>query len=161
MILKKGESIVEADEAMKAAQHEGRAKYAPFPLSMICLKKGSKLRFWRVDRGVLILQYSVETNLIEDIDYDLSDTYEHASSVKFTFKVESFDSENGLMRIQTNSPLEAYQLTDDEKKAYMERVMRRIKEMEAEQGTDEPATRSKSELEGSQKPQPESEGRSR
>ena len=62
----------------------------------------------------------------------LSDTYEHASNVNFRFKVESFDSESGLMRIQTNSPLKAYQLTEEDMKANLDRVTRRIKEMEEE-----------------------------
>jgi len=132
MILKEGESIENADKAMERAKHEGKNRYSPIGLSMICLKRGSELRFWRVDRGVLIVQYSKVSKLIETIDYDLSDTYSNAASVQFRFSVKTFDTESELMQIQTNSPTEAFQPSEQQSKAKMERIESRLKEMEKE-----------------------------
>jgi len=141
MILKEGESIEDADKAMKSAKHEGRNRHSPIELSMICLKKGSELRFWRVDRGVLIVQYAKVSNLIEAIDYDLSDTYSHAASVQFRFRVKTFDTESELMQVQTNSPTEAFQPSEQETNAKVERIESRLKEMEKEYEAEQSAPR--------------------
>lgn len=65
MILTKGASMELAEEAMKHAKHAGKIKFRPTELAMITLKKNSDFRCWRVDQGVLIVQYATDTKKLK------------------------------------------------------------------------------------------------
>ena len=71
MILKKDESIDKAAKALNMEMHQGVQRYKETGYPMITLKKGSELRFWKVDLGLLVLQYSKDSGIIEDLEFNL------------------------------------------------------------------------------------------
>ena len=100
-------------------------------------ERTDRFAFWSVDEGILIVLYSLESKRVLSVSYWLRDERPKATSKTFQMRVTSFDTESGAMVVQTHP-------TKREK-----------------DGAGQPATRPESKSEGIDKPQPESEGRSR
>jgi len=132
MILKPGVSMDAATRALEQEKHEGAPKYKETGLQMVCFKKGSAVRYWTVDEGTLIIQYTEETKLIENIEFYLSGPGPRDGRVSFRLDVLSFDTGSGLMQVRTRSPKEAFQPTEEEIKANREEFKRRLDEITEE-----------------------------
>jgi hypothetical protein len=137
MILKKGESIDKAAKALNKEMHQEDQKYKETEYPMISLKKGSDLRFWKVDVGLLVLQYSKDAGIVEDLEYNLYGPGPRAQQVTFRFTVISFDTVTGQMVLETHSPKESFQMSEEEQRIWSDRAIKRLKEIEQEKDAEQ------------------------
>jgi len=145
MELKVGVSIDDAVKAMQAEKHEGAPKYVQTELAIGSYKKDTDLQFWTVGEGVLLLQFSKQSRLIEDVEFHLYGPGDRSNRVEFEFAVESYDTKNETMVVKLRSPKEAFRLNAEQVKAWKDKRMKLLKDLEnemeeAEQGADQPAT---------------------
>ena len=125
-----GTDIAQTTSAMK------EAGYSSTGLDMGSADRDTQLAFWSVEEGVLIVGYSLKTKKVIGVSYWLSDERPKATRKTFDMEVKSFDTETGVMTVQTKQP------------------------KREQGGADRPATAPVSKSEGSKKPKPESEERS-
>lgn len=137
MILKKGESIDKAAKALNLEKHQDGQKFKETDYPMISLKKGSDLRFWKVDLGILVLQYSKDAKVIEDLEFNLYGPGQRAQQVTFRFTVISFDTVTGQMVLETHSPKETFQMSEEEQRIWKDRAIKRLKEIEQEKDAEQ------------------------
>ena len=137
MILKKDESIDKAAKALNMEMHQGVQRYKETGYPMITLKKGSELRFWKVDLGLLVLQYSKDSGIIEDLEFNLYGPGQRAQQVTFRFTVISFDTVTGQMVLETHSPKETFQMSEEEQRIWNDRAIDRLKEIEQEKDAEQ------------------------
>lgn len=95
------EGGVEFDKVSEAMTEAG---YIETGLDMEPRDQKSKLAFWAVDEGVLIVIYSTETKKVIGVIYWLSDERDKATRQTFEMKVKSFDTDSGVMVVQTKLP---------------------------------------------------------
>ena len=100
-ILAEGLNIETAIKEMSAAG------YKETRLDMESIDQENRIKFWGVAKGVLIATYSTKTKEVICLSYWLTDERPKAFRKEFDFSVVSFDTETGLMKIQTRkSPKE-------------------------------------------------------
>ncbi len=126
-----GISFNEAKEAMR------KAGYKETMLAMEAIDRNNRLTMWTVGEGVLIVTYSIKTKKVVGISYWLSDERPKATRKTFDIEVKSFDTDKGIMMVQTKKPTRE------------------------QGGADQPATAPELKVEGKEKTKPESEGRSK
>lgn len=95
-VLKNGHSIQDAINAMNAAG------YGTTVLEMGPPARDEELHFWKVDQGVLIINYSKTTDEIVALNFWFADERPKALRKTFAFNVIAFDTDTGEMTIRTN-----------------------------------------------------------
>jgi len=94
-VIVKGQAIEEAEKAMKKAGY-GATELAVMPMT------GEDLRFWAIDEdGTLIIHFDPSTRKITKMRYWMADDRPKAERNEFRLEVVSFDTESGVMTIQT------------------------------------------------------------
>ena len=77
------------------------AEYPETGLAMRSRVPGTRLYFWGVDEGVLIVTSSLRTRRVVKLTYWLSDGRPKFTAKTFSFSVESFDPQSGRMVLST------------------------------------------------------------
>ena len=89
----KGSNIDDVSTAMKADGYKQGGGFEIAPVKEI----GSK--FWRVDKGTLIVVYSKVSKKVHTLVYHLADERDHDTRKEFRFGVKSFDSKSDLLTL--------------------------------------------------------------
>lgn len=95
-IVQHGTPIEIATKAFKSASYKEGA------LEMLSMNPDNRLMFWTIDRGTLIITYSVKSMKIIDLNYHLCDERPKAIRKNFEFDVKSFNTDSGELVIMTN-----------------------------------------------------------
>jgi hypothetical protein len=94
-VLTKGQTIEEVEKAMKKAGY-GATELAVMPMT------GEDLRFWAIDEdGTLIIHFDPSTRKVTKMRYWLTEDRPKAEREQFRLEVVAFDTESGVMTIQT------------------------------------------------------------
>ena len=96
--IKQGITIEGVSKAMQSVGYDksGRA--------IAATDKKNGLVTWSVERGTLVVAYSLETMKVVGVSYWLSDERPKATRKTFRFTVTSFDTETGLITLKTRKP---------------------------------------------------------
>jgi len=96
-VLKKGQSIRDAINAMKVGGYESTV------LEMRPRGKDQDIHFWGVDEGILIVEYSKTTDEIVSLRFLLQDDRPKKYRQQYIFDVIAFDTDTGEMKIRTKN----------------------------------------------------------
>jgi len=96
-----GEVLIVGSDIITVTAKMKKAEYKENALQMASRLEDHELKFWQVDEGTLIVQYSAVTNKISNVTYWFSDERGRGVRKEFTFKVESFDIDSGKLLINT------------------------------------------------------------
>ncbi len=96
-VVSEGVAFEDVNKAMS------EAGYIESGLDMGSTDPKNRLAFWSVDDGVLIVIYSSETKKVISVSYWLSDERPKATRQTFEMAVKSFDTDSGVMTIQTKA----------------------------------------------------------